>query len=89
MDDVVVDDVVIADGGSEDATISLARNAGARVVGAPRGRGQQLAAGIEAATGQWLLLLHADTRLTPDWQAAAVRFMRADPDKAAYFRLMP
>ena len=56
------------------------------VVTAARGRGQQLAAGIAAATGEWLLLLHADTRLTPEWREAAAAHMRDNPDKAAYFR---
>jgi rSAM/selenodomain-associated transferase 2 len=83
-----VDEIVIADGGSADGTAMQARHAGARVVIAPKGRGQQLAAGIEAATEQWLLLLHADTRLAPDWQAHAAAHMRNDPDKAAYFRFV-
>jgi len=83
-----VDEVVIADGGRADATVMLAQNAGARVVIAPKGRGQQLATGIEAATESWLLLLHADTRLTPDWQAKAAAHMRDNPAKAAYFRFV-
>jgi rSAM/selenodomain-associated transferase 2 len=83
-----VQEIVIADGGSADATVMLARNAGAVVVTTPKGRGQQLAAGIAVATGQWLLLLHADTRLTSDWQAVAACHMRDHPDKAGYFRFL-
>jgi rSAM/selenodomain-associated transferase 2 len=83
-----VDEVVIADGGSTDGTAMLARNAGARVVVAAKGRGQQLAAGIEAANAEWLLLLHADTCLAPDWRAKAAAHMRDNPDKAAYFRFV-
>jgi rSAM/selenodomain-associated transferase 2 len=83
-----VDEVVVADGGSADGTIKLAINAGAWMVIAPKGRGQQFAAGIEAATEEWLLLLHADTRLTPDWQAEAAAHMRDNPGKAAYFRFV-
>jgi rSAM/selenodomain-associated transferase 2 len=81
-------EVVIADGGSADGTVEQAQYAGVRVVIVPKGRGQQLAAGIEAATGEWLLLLHADTRLTPDWQAKAADHMRDSPDEAAYFRFV-
>jgi rSAM/selenodomain-associated transferase 2 len=81
-----VHEIVIADGGSADATVEQAQSAGARVVIAPKGRGQQLAAGIRAATEEWLLLLHADTRLTPDWQAKAAVHMRDNPHKAGYFR---
>jgi rSAM/selenodomain-associated transferase 2 len=79
-------EIVIADGGSDDASPAIARDAGARVLIAPRGRGQQLAAGISAASADWLLLLHADTRLAPGWREQAVAHIRDHPDKAAYFR---
>jgi rSAM/selenodomain-associated transferase 2 len=83
-----VDEIVVADGGSADATMAIARNAGARVVNAARGRGQQLLAGIEEAAGEWLLLLHADTRLTPGWRIEADTHVSDNPGKAAYFRFM-
>jgi len=75
------DEVVVVDGGSTDGTPALAETLGARVVQAPRGRGSQLAAGVAAAGGAWLLLLHADTRLAQGWRQA-----RVDPGSAAYFR---
>jgi rSAM/selenodomain-associated transferase 2 len=81
-------DIVVADGGSDDATVRIATEAGARVLITAKGRGRQLAAGISAASGEWLLLLHADTRLTPDWRLAAAAHMRGNPDKAAYFRFV-
>jgi rSAM/selenodomain-associated transferase 2 len=56
-------DVVVADGGSTDGTIACALAGGARVVHAPRGRARQLNAGARAARGDWLLFLHADSRL--------------------------
>jgi rSAM/selenodomain-associated transferase 2 len=59
------DEVIVADGGSRDATVIIAAEAGARVVHAPKGRGAQLAAGAEAAKGDVLLFLHADARLPP------------------------
>ena len=43
-----VDEIVVADGGSEDTTALTAHQAGARVVVTARGRGQQLAAGVAA-----------------------------------------
>ena len=63
--------------------------AGARVVQAPRGRGPQLAAGAAAATGDWLLFVHADSRPQDGWQAAASAFFgRSDAAaRAAVFRL--
>ena len=75
------DEVVVVDGGSSDGTKSLAVALGARVVTAPQGRGAQLSAGVAAARGEWLLLLHADTRLESGWRRAMVA-----PDFAGYFR---
>lgn len=56
-------EVIVADGGSTDATASEAAGAGAVVVQGPRGRGSQLNVGAARATGDVLLFLHADTRL--------------------------
>jgi rSAM/selenodomain-associated transferase 2 len=81
-----VDELVVADGGSVDATAAIAEAAGARVVQAPRGRGLQLAAGAEAARGDWLLFLHADTRLSAGWKADAEAHVRCAPATAACFR---
>ena len=81
-------EIVVADGGSEDGTAAVARKAGARVVTTERGRGRQLAAGIAAAKGEWLLLLHADTCLAHGWRVEAAAHIHANPDKAAYFRFL-
>lgn len=59
-------EIVIADGGSRDGTPSLAAARGCRVVATPRGRGRQLRAGVAAAAGSWLLVLHADARIGPE-----------------------
>ena len=71
----VAGEVIVADGGSIDATADLARVAGAGVVTALRGRGSQMAAGAKTAVGDWLLFIHADTRLEPGWQMVTERFM--------------
>jgi rSAM/selenodomain-associated transferase 2 len=64
------DEIVVADGGSRDRTVQVAERAGARVVRAPRGRGAQLAHGARATTGDVLLFLHADSRVSPTALAA-------------------
>lgn len=85
----VVREIVVADGGSRDATRALADAAGARTIDAPRGRGSQLAAGAAAAAGDWLLFLHADCRPAAGWDAAVEAFIAAPgaTGRAAYFRL--
>ena len=70
-------ELIVVDGGSRDASPRLAREAGATLLEAPRGRGAQLRAGAERATGAWLLFLHADTRLEPGW-AAEIRALPPD-----------
>lgn len=59
-------EVIVADGGSGDATANLAAPLCDRIVAAPRGRAAQMNAGAAAAQGDALLFLHADTRLPPD-----------------------
>ena len=81
-------EIVVSDGGSQDGTGALAQEAGATIVSGSRGRGAQLAAGADAATGDWILFLHADTRFDAGWRAAAAAFI-ADPgnrQRAGYGR---
>jgi rSAM/selenodomain-associated transferase 2 len=82
------DETVVVDGGSTDGTADLARSLGALVVQAQRGRGSQLAAGVAAARGDWLLLLHADTRLAEGWRTAVGAHMAAAPGCAGYCRFV-
>ena len=85
----MITETVVVDGGSGDATPECARRAGVRVLTGPRGRGAQMTHGAAATQATWLLFLHADTRLAPDW-AAAVIAHAADPataGRAGYFRL--
>ncbi len=80
------DEIVIAEGGSCPSTAAIARQAGARFIEAPRGRGSQLAAGAAAASGEILLFVHSDTRLSPGWSALA-RMHVARSSRPACFRL--
>jgi hypothetical protein len=63
-------EVLVVDGGSRDGTSRIARAAGARVLQTNPGRGRQLHLGARAAGGDWLVFLHADTRLEAGWAEA-------------------
>lgn len=58
-------EIILADGGSTDDTIPRAREAGVHVVSAPPGRGHQIAAAIDASSGDAVFVAHADMRLEP------------------------
>lgn len=81
-------EVIVVDGGSVDETVAVATALGARLVRAPKGRGAQLRAGAEIATGEIILLLHADTRLGRG-ALDAIRDAMADPSiVGGNFRLL-
>ena len=85
----VVREVIVADGGSSDGTLTIADAAGAHIVEAARGRAAQMAAGAEAARSDWILFLHPETALEPGWEVDVESFLhQAMPERprAAAFR---
>jgi rSAM/selenodomain-associated transferase 2 len=59
-------EVIVADGGSRDRTVEIARPLADQLIAAPRGRAAQMNAGAKAVRGDTLMFLHADTRLPAD-----------------------
>ncbi|MEM0964705.1 MAG: TIGR04283 family arsenosugar biosynthesis glycosyltransferase [Verrucomicrobiota bacterium] len=82
-------EVVVADGGSTDDTGDLASAFGAKVCrDLPKSRGSQLRAGArEAGDVDWLLFLHADTRLDEAAVEAAKAYMTSANARLAMFQL--
>jgi rSAM/selenodomain-associated transferase 2 len=56
-------EIIVGDGGSSDATQSIAELSGAVFISAKRGRGAQMNAAAFKASGEYLLFLHADSRI--------------------------
>jgi rSAM/selenodomain-associated transferase 2 len=87
-------EILAGDGGSQDATRTLVAAAGGIVVDAPRGRGLQLNRAAAAAQGEYLLFLHADSRIhDPNLLARALASLkqviarRGHTRVAGHFRL--
>ena len=78
----IADEVVVLDDGSADASVEIARAAGARVAHrAFDDFGRQKQAALELTTGRWVLSIDADERVTPAL-AAEIRRTIADPAAA-------
>ena len=56
-------ETIIADGGSSDATLAVAETGNARLVKTERGRGRQMNTAACQAGGEYLLFMHADSRM--------------------------
>ena len=75
-------EVIVADSGSDDRTVDVARAYGAHVLtDLPRGRAGQMNAGARQATGSQLCFLHADTEIPADF-VDLVGEVLSDPNTA-------
>lgn len=75
-------EIIVADGGSQDATRETAAHAGATFLVTAGGRAAQLNQGAAIARGRYLLFLHADT-LLPDSFAELIRQTLNNPATVA------
>jgi rSAM/selenodomain-associated transferase 2/rSAM/selenodomain-associated transferase 1 len=61
-------DIVVVNGGAPDQRlIAICRRPDVRLVTSATGRGCQMNVGASAAAGRWIVFLHADSRLPPQW----------------------
>jgi rSAM/selenodomain-associated transferase 2 len=61
---------IVVDGGSDDGSFELAVGRVDVALRSARGRARQLRQGVGAVDGDWIWMLHADTRIDPSaWQA--------------------
>ena len=81
-------DLTIVDGGSKDLTISIAEIQGVNIIKSlKKNRGHQLKIGALNAKGDWLLFLHADSRLDSGWVRSLYKVIQNKTSKnfAWYF----
>jgi rSAM/selenodomain-associated transferase 2 len=79
-------EIIVADGGSSDATCPIAQNADL-LLHSPRGRAAQMNHGAQHATGEAFLFLHADCSLEPGALTAAERCLLQRGIVAGCFRM--
>ena len=74
-------EVIVADGGSTDSTLDIARSYNVKIVHSPRGIPRQRNAGGWAATGDLLAYVDSDVQLLPGWFAAVQNNFSGDRKK--------
>jgi glycosyltransferase involved in cell wall biosynthesis len=78
-------EIVVVDSGSTDATVELARAAGAQIYSEPwKGFAAQKNSAIAHATGEWILSLDADEELSPALVAEIQALLDGEPGFDAY-----
>ena len=80
-------EILIIDCGSKDNTVDVANIYGAKVYKSKeRNRGLQLDIGAKKANGEWLIFLHADTRLTHDWVGEIKSILKGNKNYIYFFK---
>ena len=80
-------EILIVDCGSEDRTIDIADIYGAKVYKSnERNRGLQLDIGAKNSNGEWLIFLHADTRLNYEWFGKIKSVLKEDKNFIYFFK---
>ena len=81
----LIRELIISDGGSTDKTKSIAHEVGAVLIEGSCGRGLQISKGVDKSRSDWILILHADTSLSLDWSVNLLQ--KIDRNFAYHFKL--
>ena len=77
-------EVIVVDGSSELDGSNEAFESGVRLVQSERGRGLQIARGIDDTTGDLIVILHADTMPVEGWVSEVLRMVNQAPQAPAF-----
>jgi rSAM/selenodomain-associated transferase 2/rSAM/selenodomain-associated transferase 1 len=80
-------EIIVVDGGSSDDTAKLAKSEGATVIPSLPSKARQMNAGAEAAAGNILLFLHADTQLPDNFDMPIIEALNRSGIAAGAFQL--
>lgn len=80
-------EIIVADGGSSDQTLEIAKKYADKLVSSKKGRGTQMNAGAANAKGEYLLFLHGDTVLPANWNELAIDALKKETDILGAFSL--
>jgi glycosyltransferase involved in cell wall biosynthesis len=81
----LVREVIVADGGSTDATLDVADEAGCLILAGQPPLAERLRAAAGRARGDWLMVLRPCVQLLPGWEALARQHLETRSDQGACF----
>ena len=79
----LVREVILADGGSVDATLEIGEDSGCRIVAAEGSGDSRIRAAAEEASADWLLILPPEVLLLPGWDAVVRGFLERQTTASA------
>jgi glycosyltransferase involved in cell wall biosynthesis len=83
IDQSITGEIIVVDGGSTDSTVSISASFPSVItLSSPPGRGTQLARGVDHASGDCIIIVHADSRLSRDSLERCMSALQKYPDAA-------